>query len=81
MTLPAHANEPSPELRATILQLLAEALMDQYPGLDVTVVQPGEQPPPGATLLPAGPGRLEPVRDVGVTRPRGGRRDDDPQDG
>jgi hypothetical protein len=73
--------EPSPALRATILQLLADGLMDQYPGLDVTVVQPGDELPPGATLLPAGPGRREPVGDVGVPRPRNGRGDHDPQDG
>ena len=73
--------EPSPALRATILQLLADELMDQYPGLDVTVVRPGDALSPGATLLPAGPGRRESVGDVGVPRSRSGRGDDDSEDG
>jgi hypothetical protein len=70
-----------PALRATLMQLLADELADQYPGLDVTVIAPGETVPPGARLLPAvRPHGGEPLGDVGVPRPGRGRVDDDPQD-
>lgn len=68
----------SPALRATVLQALAEALEDQYPGVVAVPVAPGEAPPPGARVLPAVlEADREPLGDVRVPRPRRGRRDDD----
>lgn len=68
---------PSPALRATVLQALADALMDQYPGIEAVVADPDAPVPPGARRLPAAlPANGEPLGDVRVPRPRRGRRDD-----
>ena len=66
----------SPALRATVLQALADALEDQYPGIVAVPLKPGQKPRPGARVLPAvrTDGAVleadgEPVGDVGVPRP------------
>ena len=45
--------ELTPELLATVLQGLADAFMDQYPGIIAIPLKPGEKPPPGVRVLPA----------------------------
>jgi hypothetical protein len=71
-------DRPSPALRATALQALADALEDQYPGLVAVPLAPGETPPPGVRVLPAAlPADREPLGDVREPRPRRRRRDDD----
>jgi hypothetical protein len=44
-----------PGLRPILLQALAEALEDQYPGIIAIPLAPGETPPPGVRVIPAGP--------------------------
>ena len=69
---------PSPTLRAIVLQALADALEDQYPGLVAVPLAPGDTPPAGARVLPAvlEPDG-EPLGDVDVPRAGLRRRDDD----
>jgi hypothetical protein len=41
-----------PELRPILMQALADALEDQYPGIIAIPLAPGETPRPGVRVLP-----------------------------
>lgn len=71
LEIPAHVRELASGA-------LADALMDQYPGVEVIPVGPETVLPAGAVVRPGAlPGDGEALEDVREARPRERRRDDD----